>query len=55
MHLFWVIIGPIMLTSLAEMEDALKRNIFSANEFKIMKDCADSRAIVNVYELQEMN
>jgi len=37
------------------MERTLKRNILSANAFRIMDDCADSRAIINVDLLQKMN
>eukprot|EP00353_Schmidingerella_taraikaensis_P011210 CAMPEP_0185589136 /NCGR_PEP_ID=MMETSP0434-20130131/55741_1 /TAXON_ID=626734 ORGANISM="Favella taraikaensis, Strain Fe Narragansett Bay" /NCGR_SAMPLE_ID=MMETSP0434 /ASSEMBLY_ACC=CAM_ASM_000379 /LENGTH=71 /DNA_ID=CAMNT_0028212277 /DNA_START=162 /DNA_END=377 /DNA_ORIENTATION=+ len=40
----WLIIGPILLTSLAEMESALSQNIEVAEEFEIFRDCADPLA-----------
>lgn len=46
-HCFWFIVGPILLTSLAEMEDALDHNIEVSDEFVIFDGCAEQGAVVD--------
>ena len=43
----WLIIGPIIMTSLAEMDKAAQDNMSVADEFDIINDCADSKAYVD--------
>ena len=51
MHIIWFITGPIMLSSLTHMQDALEKNIESAQELRYFQECADEYAIVNVAKL----
>ena len=48
----WLIIGPIMLTSLAEMKNAVDSNLSVADEFALINECADSKAFVDGEELK---
>ncbi len=48
----WLIIGPIMLTSLAEMQSAVNANLSVADEFTLINECADVKAFVDGDELR---
>ena len=37
----WIIIGPIMMTSLAKMKEATESNIDSSLKFEAINRCAD--------------
>mmetsp|Transcript_5963 Transcript_5963/g.7058 ORF Transcript_5963/g.7058 Transcript_5963/m.7058 type:complete len:91 (+) Transcript_5963:185-457(+) len=54
-NFIWLIIGPIILTSLAEMQSAIERNIEVAAEFSLFTDCADPLAQVDVEQVQSLN
>ena len=36
-----MVCGPIMIASLAEMQEAIEQNIEVSKEFEIMRDCAE--------------
>ena len=55
LHCIWFIVGPIMLTSLARMQDTFNKNVEAAEEFVYFEDCADEYAHVNVAKLQKAN
>jgi len=50
----WLIIGPIMMTSLAEMEKTAQDNMSVADEFDIINECADSKAYVDAQGIKDI-
>lgn len=55
LHCIWFIIGPIMLSSLARMQDTFNKNVEAAEEFVYFEDCAEEYAHVDVAKLQKAN
>lgn len=51
MHMVWIITGTILLVSLSEMENSFQTNIDQANEFSIMRECAEPEAYIDVQGL----
>ena len=51
LHCIWFIIGPIMLSSLARMQDAFNKNVEAADEFVYFEECAHEYAHVDIAKL----
>ena len=47
-NLLWIIIGPIMLTSLAKTTKEAEANNSIVQQFEIVNECADPRAFVDI-------
>lgn len=43
-RIIWLIIGPIILTSLDKISKAIESNLSIVGEFEVINDCADDYA-----------
>ena len=46
-RLVWIIIGPIIISKIAEVQVAVEDNLSIANEFEVVNNCADRYAHVD--------